>query len=75
MGSEGTLGIITKITLKLTHLPKNTSVVSVCFANLADLADSVHEIIRNEIPLGCVELMDKEMVNILLHKQSNNPIT
>lgn len=42
VGSEGTLGLVTSITLRVTHLPKINSVVTACFSNLDQLGDSVH---------------------------------
>lgn len=72
IGSEGTLGIVTKITLKLTHLPKINSVVTLCYDDLEKLSESVHEFIRNDIQLGCIELMDKAMINILLSRHDSD---
>ena len=60
------MGLVTKITLKITRLPKVHSIVTACFSSLDQLGDSVYQIIKNEIPLASVELMDKSMVNLIL---------
>jgi glycolate oxidase len=68
VGSEGTLGIVSKITLKLTKAPKTAAVVTICFDKLEDLCHSVHQLVMKELPLGCVELMDSAMINMLLER-------
>lgn len=58
-GSEGLLGIITEVTLKLTKSPGLARVVMAGFDTVRDCADSVAEIIKaGVIPAG-LEMMDK----------------
>lgn len=46
VGSEGTLGIITKIVLKLIPLPKNNVLMLASFANATDACTAVNQIFK-----------------------------
>lgn len=59
IGSEGTLGIVTEITLKLSVIPQETSVAVVTFPIIRDAAAATSKIIRAGIPVGAMELMDE----------------
>ena len=63
IGSEGTLGIITKATIKLLpKLPCKIDILAV-FQSADAAIDTVKEILKNHITPTCVEFMD----NITLH--------
>jgi len=57
-GSEGTLGIITKIVIKLLPLPEAKKTMLVLFDSIDGAARSVSEIIRNKIIPTTLEFMD-----------------
>ena len=57
-GSEGTLGLITEITIKLQVAPENTKVAICPFPSVKNATDTAIQIIRAGVPLHCVELMD-----------------
>lgn len=57
-GAEGTLGLITEITVKLDVVPEKTSVAVCPFPKLRDATSTAIDIIRAGIPVHCVELMD-----------------
>jgi len=58
IGSEGTLGIITGITVKLLALPAHRAALLVPFASLEEAAGAVAEIIRRHLLPAALEFMD-----------------
>lgn len=62
VGSEGTLGIFTEITLRLHPQPETISSGVCTFATVTDACDTVIESIQCSIPFARVELMDEFMV-------------
>ncbi|MFX0105339.1 MAG: FAD-linked oxidase C-terminal domain-containing protein [Candidatus Hodarchaeota archaeon] len=59
IGSEGTLGVITKIGLRIKPLPKTRKLGMFIFKNIEDLQDAVLELRRNGIVPNLLEFMDK----------------
>ncbi|RFU49752.1 FAD-binding oxidoreductase [Paraburkholderia sp. DHOC27] len=59
VGSEGTLGIITEVTLRLYGVPEATSVAICPFDDLKSAASAVATIIQMGIPVARVEFLDK----------------
>lgn len=59
VGSEGTLGIITEVTLRLYGVPEATSVAICPFSDLESAAATVASIIQMGIPVARVEFLDK----------------
>ena len=58
IGSEGTLGIVTKITLKLTALPKNIVDLLAIFPDVESAIAIVSKVLHAGITPTCVEFMD-----------------
>ena len=58
VGSEGTLGIITEVTVKLYPQPEAVSAAICNFPTVDDAVRSVIEIIQMGVPVARVELMD-----------------
>lgn len=58
VGSEGTLGVFTEITLKLYPLPESITAAVCTFESLKGAVDSVIQIIQYGIPIARVELLD-----------------
>jgi len=62
IGSEGTLGIITSITLKLLPLPEAVSAMTAIFDHMETAAKTVSEIIRRGIIPRTIEFMDNASI-------------
>ena len=58
IGSEGTLGIITEITLKLHAIPEAISAATCSFKTIGGAVDTVVQSIQLGIPLARVEILD-----------------
>ena len=62
VGSEGTLGIITEITLKLYGIPEVIAGGRVTFPSIKDATEAVIMVIQSGIPVARIELLDEEQV-------------
>ena len=62
VGSEGTLGIATKLVLRIMHLPESFQTMLVIFETLEDAGQAVSDIISAGIVPGALELMDNPIV-------------
>ena len=63
VGSEGTLGIITKIILKLIPIPASSITMLAYFDKLSDSAKAVSEIISSNIVPSMMEFLDNTTIN------------
>ena len=61
VGSEGTLGIVTKLTLKLMPLPERMISLLVPFGGLDECIEAVPKIIRSQIIPTAIEFMEREV--------------
>src|SRR6188768_3732839 len=59
VGSEGTLGIITEVQLRLYGIPEAISAAVCSFGHLAGAVDTVIAIIQSGIPVARIELVDE----------------
>jgi len=62
VGSEGTLGVMTEITLKLYPLPEAVSAAVCHFADIASAVDTTIQIIQTGVPIARCELLDANAV-------------
>ena len=62
VGSEGTLGIITKLILKLLPLPKKTISLLAPFPNLHNCITTVPVLFKAKLAPTAVEFMEKEVI-------------
>ncbi len=67
IGSEGTLAIITEVTLRLQGIPENTAVATVQFQNLEALTQLVFQVLQLGIPIARIELLDKPAITAVNH--------
>jgi glycolate oxidase len=58
VGSEGTLGIVTKAIVRVTRKPQAARTLMAVFERAADASNTVSEIIANGIVPGAIEFMD-----------------
>jgi glycolate oxidase len=62
VGSEGTLGVITKIILKLIPLPEAKATILALFQEVEDAAEAVSAIIAAKVIPSTIEFMDKASI-------------
>lgn len=65
VGAEGTLGIVTEITLRLTVLPQETSVAVVTFPTIRDAAAAASSVMRAGVPVAAMEMMDDVQMGVI----------
>ena len=65
VGSEGTLGIITEITLRLYGLTEAISAAIVSFPDVRSAADASIQTIQMGIPVARIELVDQAYMNAI----------
>jgi glycolate oxidase len=77
VGSEGTLGIVTKIVLKLIPLPTHDLLMLVPFKNLEQAGEAVSAIFRAGFTPSALELMEIDALRIVSEMVDNTavPIT
>jgi glycolate oxidase len=61
-GSEGMLGVVTEITVKLVPLPEHVETLLAAFASVSDAATAVSRIIGAGIIPAALEMMDKLVI-------------
>ena len=65
VGSEGTLGVITEIRLRLYGIPEAVSAAVCAFATLEGAVDTVILTIQSGIPVARIELLDEVQMDAL----------
>ncbi|KAH6697713.1 D-lactate dehydrogenase [Verticillium dahliae] len=58
IGSEGTLGLVTEATLKVTVKPASTSVAVATFPSIRHAANCVARVVGAGVPVAAVEILD-----------------
>jgi len=64
VGSEGTLGVITKAVLKLIPLPRHQMLMLVPFSDAAKACEAVSAIFREGITPSALEFMEREAIDL-----------
>ncbi|KAK4452876.1 RNA dependent RNA polymerase-domain-containing protein [Podospora aff. communis PSN243] len=65
VGSEGTLGLVTEATLKLTVIPEEFSVAVVTFPSIRDAASAAAGVMQTGIPVAAMEIMDEVQMKVV----------
>jgi D-lactate dehydrogenase (cytochrome) len=74
VGSEGTLGVMTEITVKLYPLPEAVMAATCSFGTLADAVNTTIQIIQMGVPIARCELLDATTVKLVnVHSKLNLP--
>ncbi|MFZ5790757.1 MAG: FAD-linked oxidase C-terminal domain-containing protein [Pseudomonadota bacterium] len=63
VGSEGTLGVITEVTLRLYGIPQAISAAVTAFPTIEDAVNTVIETIQSGIPVARIELLDEVQID------------
>ncbi|WP_288409378.1 FAD-linked oxidase C-terminal domain-containing protein [uncultured Herbaspirillum sp.] len=75
VGSEGTLGIITEVTVRLYPQPEAISAAICSFPSVADAVNTVIQTIQMGVPLARVELLDENGVRAInAHDKLSLPV-
>ncbi len=59
IGSEGTLGVITRLTLRLHPIPEHIHTLRVFFENLSQTAQAAYAVMASGLPVARLELVDE----------------
>jgi D-lactate dehydrogenase (cytochrome) len=58
IGSEGTLGLVTEATLRVTVKPQHTSVAVCAFPSIRAAANCVSKVVEAGVPIAAIEILD-----------------
>ena len=76
VGSEGTLGLITEVTVRLSCLPEASSVAVCHFEGIEGAVDSVVDVMQLGLPVARIEILDEvQMRAINLYSKLSYPET
>jgi glycolate oxidase len=67
IGSEGTLGIVTEVTLKLVPLPRHQATTMIGFDSLEDAAAAVSRVIAAGHFPAAIEIIDRNALQLMAH--------
>jgi glycolate oxidase len=70
VGAEGTLGLVTKLTVRLTRLAERTITLLAVFDTIVDAASAVSSIVAAGIIPATLEIMDRNTIMVVEAKHS-----
>ena len=65
VGSEGTLGVVTEATLRLTGIPAHHLAITITFNKLDDASQAVALLIGSGLEPAALELLTPELINLM----------
>ncbi|KAK0747753.1 hypothetical protein B0T21DRAFT_406343 [Apiosordaria backusii] len=65
IGSEGTLGLVTEATLKVTVKPASESVAVASFGSIREAANCVAKVVGEGVPVAAVEILDDDQMKFI----------
>lgn len=75
IGSEGTLGCFTEITLRVYGIPEHITAARACFETIDDAVEAVVAILQAGIPIARIELVDEPSIEqVNKHSKTNYPV-
>jgi D-lactate dehydrogenase (cytochrome) len=72
VGSEGTLGVITELTLRVYAIPEATSAARAVFPNLSAASDAAYDMMNSGIAIGRIELVDEFTIDAVNRAKGTN---
>lgn len=76
VGSEGTLGVFTELTLRVYGIPEATMAARASFPSVQQAVDTVVDILGAGIPVARIELVDERSIQqVNLYKETSYPET
>ncbi|MGG0937503.1 FAD-linked oxidase C-terminal domain-containing protein [Brevibacillus centrosporus] len=74
VGSEGTLGAFTELTLRVYGIPEATMASRACFPTVQDAVDTVVDILSAGVPVARIELVDERSIRqVNAYKETSYP--
>ncbi len=67
IGSEGTLGIITEVVLRLSPIPESIMSAVCHFPNLENAVQTAQQIIQFGVPIARIEMLNKDQMEISIN--------
>jgi glycolate oxidase len=65
VGAEGTLGLVTGVIVRLTHVPEGVKTILASFSSIEDASEAVSAIIRAGIIPAALEMLDEVVIRAI----------
>ncbi len=65
IGSEGTLGIVTKATLRVAPIPDSYVVVVASFKTTIEAGRAISTVVKKGVPISALEFMDEHAIDVV----------